>query len=660
MSLEIIPPQQIFYDKEGRPLDAGFIFVGAVNQNPETSAVPVYWDAALTQPAPQPIRTINGYPARQGIAARIYTNAAFSMTIRTKTGQLVLTAKNGLSNGDGFGLLVFPDYTTALAASATLPSGQRVDDEGSQVSYVVQGGTLVKIADFPSKYFVSGNAAALQAALDDVSNLQVKLEPGEYDFDGSTFTIQSKNHIIIKGEYLVDFTGVRFNGTGRIILDSCKRVRIKGLYAPDWDIEYRGVWWTVLEECQYRRQILGRAGVGFNPNYWDSWINCVTQSILIPGDATSLCNDLIWINPSMRGNTGQGFVQTSDYAIEFLGNVDAQSWKIIGGDISYHTIDIYRVGSGNVDGDIELMFDGVYFDTFYPKPLSRLKSRLQTKNCHSANNFPGAALMSAVARGGQDAFRQDRACAWAQSTATNMIPNGDLRVGMTTYTGAGRPIGATGGATITEVAGVGQSGRALRITQPGTSGTTLIRSKPLAYLGRHTGGLIIRNADSGTRTMRVSFAGLFEVITIRSSEWTYWTLTTGADLAVGSQPDIQVLTNDATPFNVDIAYMGVTFGEGGPAMLTSPPLPQLLAASASFFNPPSIAPGGSTTTVIDAPGAVLGDFVTPSFGISLNGISLSAYVSADNFVTVVFANNTAGAIDLASGMVRALITKPTF
>jgi hypothetical protein len=82
----------------------------------------------------------------------------------------------------------------------------------------------------------------------------------------------------------------------------------------------------------------------------------------------------------------------------------------------------------------------------------------------------------------------------------------------------------------------------------------------------------------------------------------------------------------------------------------------LLAGSATF-NPPSVAAGAETTTTVTVTGAALGDFARASFSLDQAGMVLSAYVSSANTVTVVFRNNTAGAIDLASGTLRVRVNK---
>jgi hypothetical protein len=76
--------------------------------------------------------------------------------------------------------------------------------------------------------------------------------------------------------------------------------------------------------------------------------------------------------------------------------------------------------------------------------------------------------------------------------------------------------------------------------------------------------------------------------------------------------------------------------------------PWLLEASVTY-DPPSLAAGVSVTTTLTATGAALGDFAHASFSLDLQGITLTAWVSAADTVSVRRQNGTAGAIDLANG-----------
>jgi hypothetical protein len=87
-------------------------------------------------------------------------------------------------------------------------------------------------------------------------------------------------------------------------------------------------------------------------------------------------------------------------------------------------------------------------------------------------------------------------------------------------------------------------------------------------------------------------------------------------------------------------------------------LPGSLTNTATW-DPPSVAAGAQTTTTITVTGAALGDIVGVGFDKDLQAMQLTGHVSSADTVTVVLRNGTAGAIDLASGTLRATVTKYT-
>jgi hypothetical protein len=81
-------------------------------------------------------------------------------------------------------------------------------------------------------------------------------------------------------------------------------------------------------------------------------------------------------------------------------------------------------------------------------------------------------------------------------------------------------------------------------------------------------------------------------------------------------------------------------------------------SASAVYDPASIVDADGFTTTISVPVAALGDFVDASFSNDLQGIVLSAWVSASGVVSVRFQNETGGTVDLASGTLRVRITKP--
>jgi uncharacterized membrane protein len=75
------------------------------------------------------------------------------------------------------------------------------------------------------------------------------------------------------------------------------------------------------------------------------------------------------------------------------------------------------------------------------------------------------------------------------------------------------------------------------------------------------------------------------------------------------------------------------------------------------YDPPNLVDGTGTTTTVTVAGAVLGDFAIASFSNDLQGITLTAFVSAAHTASVRFQNESGGALDLASGTLRALVLR---
>lgn len=100
MPSSIVSPFPVFNDLDGTPLEAGYIYIGTANLNPEVSPINVFWDAALTVPAAQPIRTVGGYPSRNGSPGNLYVSpTTFSITVRNRNQAFVFSSATGNNAG---------------------------------------------------------------------------------------------------------------------------------------------------------------------------------------------------------------------------------------------------------------------------------------------------------------------------------------------------------------------------------------------------------------------------------------------------------------------------------------------------------------------------------------------------------------------------------
>lgn len=102
-ALSIQPVFPTFTDIDGQPLEDGFIWIGVAGLDPQTNPINVYWNAALSQAAVQPIRTRGGYPLNAGAVGRLYVGSDYSIRVMNKNGSVVYSslADNAFSGGGG-------------------------------------------------------------------------------------------------------------------------------------------------------------------------------------------------------------------------------------------------------------------------------------------------------------------------------------------------------------------------------------------------------------------------------------------------------------------------------------------------------------------------------------------------------------------------------
>lgn len=165
MTTSVGIPFVVFPDVDGDPLDDGYIYVGTAGLNAESNQVQAYWDVALTIPAAQPIRTINGYPSRSGTPARIYVSASdYSILVKNKNGTLVWSS------------LTSTEAIPSSSISGQLPA--------SQVDYTPPQGPLISLSGFLDRQGIwAGSADEIQDALDYIESTSkrdvVQIAPGK-------------------------------------------------------------------------------------------------------------------------------------------------------------------------------------------------------------------------------------------------------------------------------------------------------------------------------------------------------------------------------------------------------------------------------------------------------------------------------------------------
>lgn len=158
-ALSIQPTFPIFTDIDGQPLEAGYVWIGTANLDPQTNPINVYWDAALTILAPQPIRTLAGYPSNNGTPGRLYVNSDYSIRVMNRNGSVVYSASAATERYSGAVIQIDSTdvlFTPSWTGSVTRTSFAKMADWLSLADFIPVG-TDTNVIDC---------APFLQAAID--------------------------------------------------------------------------------------------------------------------------------------------------------------------------------------------------------------------------------------------------------------------------------------------------------------------------------------------------------------------------------------------------------------------------------------------------------------------------------------------------------------
>lgn len=135
--LSVQIPFPVFQDRDGQPLDNGYVWIGAPNLSPQTNPVEIYYDSALSIVAAQPLRTINGYISQSGTPGKIYIDGtSFSILVQDSKGTLVYSVLDGTGIGaDACGVM----YTPPFSGGVTLPVCEKLSQTVSVKDFGAAG-----------------------------------------------------------------------------------------------------------------------------------------------------------------------------------------------------------------------------------------------------------------------------------------------------------------------------------------------------------------------------------------------------------------------------------------------------------------------------------------------------------------------------------------
>jgi hypothetical protein len=170
-ALSIQVPFPVFQGRDGQPLENGYVWIGEPNLNPQTNPVVAYYDAALTIPAAQPLRTINGYVSNAGTPAQVYVDGVnFSILVQDSKGMMVYNFPQGTGiSPNASGVIYDPAGIGAVATTvqSKLRESVSVKDFGAD----------------PAETASVNTAAFVAAAL---TGKRVYVPDGVYDVNHST------------------------------------------------------------------------------------------------------------------------------------------------------------------------------------------------------------------------------------------------------------------------------------------------------------------------------------------------------------------------------------------------------------------------------------------------------------------------------------------
>jgi len=215
--LPVEQPVKTYTGLDGKPLDGGYIYFGLPNQNPITAPVTVYWDSAGTQPAAQPLRTVNGYIVRNGTPANVFFSGSYSELVQDSAGRQVFFARTSddfsiasfinnfiinLASSVGSSLIGF---IQSAIGSVTRTVQDKLRDEVSVFDFM----TSAQIADVQARTYALDLTAPIQAARDHIALNRKKLifPPGGYKYSVSPNWAIHHAEIVFEGDVTLRYTG---------------------------------------------------------------------------------------------------------------------------------------------------------------------------------------------------------------------------------------------------------------------------------------------------------------------------------------------------------------------------------------------------------------------------------------------------------------------
>lgn len=377
---QVTGPYPIFTDLDGTPLDDGYLYIGEINEDPEQNPIQVFFDANLTIPATQPIRTNNGYAYRNGTPALLYTGGEFSITIRNKRQEFVLYSPVGY----GF---------DPAAVSASVVKNDFVGN-GVQVAFVLSASPSTILAtnifingvyQEKDSYTLSGNTITFSIAPPLNSSIEVMTnETGVINTGNATaitYTLTASNAVQQTVQTkLEQYISIKdFGAVGDGVTDDTAAIQALADYVSSTEGAYviwpEGTYYVArtgapetvnfeFVDCKSMTwEFVGGAKISFKADFVHS-ISLVSSKIVFRN-----CQNLVLVNIETDGNVSTGTkvgVEQGEHGLNFFG---CQGVQLLNAKLHDHPN------------------DGLYIDhTFSGGAISVPSERFYVSNLDTYNN----------------------------------------------------------------------------------------------------------------------------------------------------------------------------------------------------------------------------------------------------------------------------------
>ena len=570
--LSIQVPFPVFQDRDGQPLENGYVWVGVANLNPQTNPVVAYYDAALTVPAAQPLRTLNGYISRAGTPAQLYIDGVnYSILVQDSKGSMVYNFPDGSGiSPNASGVIYDPAGTGAVATNVQAKLRQTVSvmDFGAVGDGVTNDTAAIQAAiNFacPSKDFAVYTANEIKAlwfpaGVYKVSNLllQHKLST---DDDSRSFRIYGN------GVRIEQISG----STGPVLeISSCKRLHISDLQIAG-ETYITGMWDSIFDNVNFN-SYTGTSGYGvkfgtryaagtnlFDACYWNKFTRCRFSPIEF---------DVFGVDDQeFNANT---FDSCISEGIEIVVNADGsfQGNVWLGGELRGDPIISIDAANGSPNPN-SLTIISTYFDqpgiqtNLYDFQIKTLGT------CPAVNDYimDGQPVGEAgsVQELGLAGVRQGQRI---PVSAANLIVNGDHNnnaVGETSVSGVSL---TNASALVSSTSGVGAFSRYVTYTTTGSAAEVKYKTNALPFDGTYAMTIVYQKPASNAMSVRFqsSLPGSDAYNTFANSNTLFvgnWVVATYTFYANASDEVYAVFYDNASGKSIDVAYVGCTLGSTG-------------------------------------------------------------------------------------------------